>query len=101
MYATSRSGFRRLPNEAAVGDTIRIAGAARLFRSAKYVIQIREKLNYHLLQVGFGITDFRGEPRVEGGDDPIFMERTFIADRGNMQDLVRSTIIENLGGFAD
>ncbi|MCC9307694.1 phage portal protein [Kitasatospora sp. RB6PN24] len=93
-----------------------------------------EKLNYHLLQVGFGITDWHlefgeidyrdskvveeiretrlrngaytlnrwraeiGEPPVEGGDDAIFMERTFIADWANMGDLAKSFIIKNLGG---
>ncbi|MET7550812.1 recombinase family protein [Streptomyces sp. NPDC005500] len=44
MYAVNRSGFRRLLDEAAVGDAIRIADAARLFRSTKDVIQIREVL---------------------------------------------------------
>lgn len=44
VYAISRSGFRRLLDEAAVGDTIRIADAARLLRSTKDVIQIREVL---------------------------------------------------------
>lgn len=98
---------------------------------------ILEKLNYHLLQVGFGITDWHlefteidyrdsllveeirekrlhngaytlnrwraeiGEPPVEGGDDPIFMERTFVADWANMQDLAKSFIAKNLGSAAD
>ncbi|WP_371674206.1 recombinase family protein [Streptomyces sp. NBC_00289] len=44
VYAVNRSGFRRLLDEAAVGDTIRIADAAWLFRSTKDVIQIREVL---------------------------------------------------------
>ncbi|GAA3779470.1 recombinase family protein [Streptomyces chiangmaiensis] len=44
VYAINRSGFRRLLNEAAVGDIIRVADAARLFRSTKDVIQIREVL---------------------------------------------------------
>ncbi|MET7305443.1 recombinase family protein [Embleya sp. NPDC005575] len=44
VYAVARAGFRRLLDEAAVGDTIRIADAARLFRSTKDVIQIREAL---------------------------------------------------------
>lgn len=98
---------------------------------------ILEKLNYHLLLMGFGIEDWHlefqeidyrdskvveeiremrlrsgaytlnrwraeiGEPPVEGGDDPIFMERTFVADWGNMQDLAKSFIVKNLGGLAD
>lgn len=98
---------------------------------------ILEKLNYHLLLQGFGITDWHlefqeidfrdskvveeiremrlragaytlnrwraeiGEPPVDGGDDPIFMERTFIADWGNMQDLAKSFIVKNLGGLTD
>jgi len=98
---------------------------------------ILEKLNYHLLQVGFGIIDWHlefmeidfrdsmvvedirekrlhngaytlnrwraeiGEPPVEGGDDPIFMERTFVADWANMQDLAKSFIAKNLGAAAN
>ncbi|MFD6864361.1 recombinase family protein [Streptomyces diastaticus] len=46
MHAVNRSGFRKLLDEAAVGDTIRNAGAARLFRSTKDVIQIREGLQW-------------------------------------------------------
>ncbi|WP_322779455.1 recombinase family protein [Frankia sp. Cas4] len=44
VYAVDRAAFRRLLDEAAVGDTLRIADAARLFRSTKDVIQIREVL---------------------------------------------------------
>ncbi|EDX20933.1 MULTISPECIES: recombinase family protein [Streptomyces] len=44
VYAINRSGFRELLDDAAVGDTIRIADAVRLFRSTKDVIQIREVL---------------------------------------------------------
>ncbi|MFF0516515.1 recombinase family protein [Streptomyces sp. NPDC004250] len=44
VYANNRSGFRRLLDESAVGDTIRIADAARLFRSPKDAIQSREVL---------------------------------------------------------
>ncbi|MFG2754930.1 recombinase family protein [Streptomyces wuyuanensis] len=41
VYATDRAGFRALLDEAAVGDTIRIADSARLFRSTKDVIRLR------------------------------------------------------------
>ncbi|RCH70450.1 phage portal protein [Streptomyces sp. SDr-06] len=97
---------------------------------------ILEKLNFHLLQLGFGITDWHlefeeidfrdskivediretrlrngaytlnrwraeiGEPPVDGGDDAIFMERTFIADWSNMGDLAKSFITKNLGSQA-
>ncbi|MBD0743587.1 hypothetical protein BG418_18615 [Streptomyces sp. CBMA152] len=97
---------------------------------------ILEKLNFHLLMQGFGITDWHlefeeidfrdskvveeirekrlhngaytlnrwraeiGEPPVDGGDDPIFMERTFVADWGSMQDMAKSFIIKNLGAQA-
>ncbi|MEV0690130.1 recombinase family protein [Streptomyces sp. NPDC050388] len=57
VYAANRSGFRRLLDEAAVGDTIRIAEAARLFRSTKDVIRIRgalQRRGLHLhLTVGY------------------------------------------------
>lgn len=97
---------------------------------------ILEKFNFHLLNQGFGITDWHlefaeidyrdskvveeiremrlrngaytlnryrdeiGEPPVEGGDDPIFMERTFVVDWANMGDLAKSFIIKNLGANA-
>ncbi|MFJ4428840.1 recombinase family protein [Streptomyces bobili] len=44
VYAINRSGFRRLLDEAAAGDTIRLADTARLFHSTKGVIHIREVL---------------------------------------------------------
>lgn len=44
VYAVNRAEFRRLLDDAAVGDTIRIAAAARLFRSTKDVIPIRDVL---------------------------------------------------------
>ncbi|MFF0409068.1 phage portal protein [Kitasatospora sp. NPDC004745] len=98
---------------------------------------ILEKLNYHLLQEGFGIVDWHlefaeidyrdsktveeiremrlrngaytlnryrdeiGEPPVEGGDDAIFMEKTFIAAWADMAELARSFITRNLGAGAE
>ncbi|MCY0937776.1 recombinase family protein [Streptomyces sp. H34-S4] len=42
IHAAQREGFGRLMAEAGIGDNIRIADAARLFRSVKDVIEIRE-----------------------------------------------------------
>ena len=44
VLAMDRPGFKRLLDEAAVGDTIRIADAARLFRSVADVLGIRPVL---------------------------------------------------------
>ncbi|MFD5935682.1 recombinase family protein [Streptomyces sp. NPDC060333] len=44
VLSLDRPGFRRLLDEAAVGDTIRIADAARLFRSVADIIALRPVL---------------------------------------------------------
>ncbi|MFD4050153.1 recombinase family protein [Streptomyces sp. NPDC058611] len=44
VLSLNRTGFQRLLEEAAVGDTIRIADAARLFRSVADVIALRPVL---------------------------------------------------------
>jgi putative DNA-invertase from lambdoid prophage Rac len=44
VLSLDRAGFKRLLNEAAVGDTIRIADAARLFRSVSDVLALRPVL---------------------------------------------------------
>lgn len=70
------------------------------FRDSKVVEEIREM---RLRSGAFTLNRWRaeiGEPPVEGGDDPIFMERTFIADWANMGDLAKSFIVKNLGAAA-
>ncbi|WP_328923173.1 recombinase family protein [Streptomyces griseoaurantiacus] len=44
VLSLDREGFRRLLDEAAVGDTVRIADAARLFRSVADVLALRPVL---------------------------------------------------------
>ncbi|MFD8822095.1 recombinase family protein [Streptomyces sp. NPDC059605] len=44
VLSLDRAGFKRLLDEAAVGDTIRIADAARLFRSVADIIALRPVL---------------------------------------------------------
>ncbi|WP_346342898.1 recombinase family protein [Streptomyces sp. SID5614] len=44
VLSLAREGFQRLLDEAAVGDTIRIADAARLFRSVEDIITLRPVL---------------------------------------------------------
>jgi putative DNA-invertase from lambdoid prophage Rac len=44
VHPLHRPGFRDLLDEAAVGDTVRIADAARLFRSVKDVLDVRAVL---------------------------------------------------------
>ncbi|MFC5170631.1 recombinase family protein [Streptomyces mutomycini] len=44
VLSLNRTGFKQLLDEAAVGDTIRIADAARLFRSVADIIELRPVL---------------------------------------------------------
>ncbi|NEA90174.1 recombinase family protein, partial [Streptomyces sp. SID14436] len=44
VLSVHRAGFKQLLDEAAVGDTIRIADAARLFRSVADIIALRPVL---------------------------------------------------------
>ncbi|MFL4491556.1 phage portal protein [Streptomyces sp. VTCC 41912] len=70
------------------------------YRDSKVVEEIREM---RLRAGAYSLNRWRaeiGEPPVEGGDTPIFMERTFIADWANMEDLAKSFIVKNLGAAA-
>jgi putative DNA-invertase from lambdoid prophage Rac len=44
LHPLQRPGFRSLLDAAAVGDTVRVADAARLFRSVKDVLDVRDRL---------------------------------------------------------
>ncbi|MFF1408058.1 recombinase family protein [Streptomyces sp. NPDC058294] len=44
LHPLKRPGFQRLLDEAAVGDVVRLADAARLFRSVQDVLDVRDIL---------------------------------------------------------
>lgn len=70
------------------------------YRDSKIVEEIREM---RLRAGAYTLNRWRaeiGEPPVDGGDDPIFMERTFVVDWANMEDLAKSFIVKNLGSAA-
>lgn len=91
VYAVSRSGFRRLLDEAAVGDTIRIADAARLFRSTKDVIQIREVLQRRGLHLRIATGAWSGFDLA--ADDP--QTKLFVTMLAGVLEFQRDMISEN------
>jgi DNA invertase Pin-like site-specific DNA recombinase len=91
VYAINRSGFRRLLDEAAVGDTIRIADAARLFRSTKDVIQIREALGRRGLHLQIATGAWSGFDLA--ADDP--QTKLFVTMLAGVLEFQRDMISEN------
>jgi DNA invertase Pin-like site-specific DNA recombinase len=91
VYAISRSGFCRLLDEATAGDTIRIADAARLFRSAKDVIQIREVLQRRGLHLHIATGAWSGFDLA--ADDP--QTKLFVTMLAGVLEFQRDMISEN------
>lgn len=91
VSAINRSGFRRLLDEAAVGDTIRIADAARLFRSTKDVIQIREVLQRRGLHLHIATGAWSGFDLA--ADDP--QTKLFVTMLAGVLEFQRDMISEN------
>nr|WP_083828238.1 MULTISPECIES: recombinase family protein [Protofrankia] len=91
VYAINRSGFRRLLDEAAVGDTIRIADAARLFRSTKDVIQIREVLQRRGMHLRIATGAWSGFDLA--ADDP--QTKLFVTMLAGVLEFQRDMISEN------
>ncbi|WP_260462433.1 recombinase family protein [Streptomyces sp. TRM72054] len=91
VYAINRSGFRRLLDEAAVGDVIRIADAARLFRSTKDVIQIREVLQRRGLHLRIATGAWSGFDLA--ADDP--QTKLFVTMLAGVLEFQRDMISEN------
>jgi putative DNA-invertase from lambdoid prophage Rac len=91
VYAISRSGFRQLLDEAAVGDIIRIADAARLFRSTKDVIQIREVLQRRGLHLRIATGAWSGFDLA--ADDP--QTKLFVTMLAGVLEFQRDMISEN------
>ncbi|MEU9800811.1 recombinase family protein [Streptomyces sp. NPDC051000] len=91
VYAINRSGFRRLLDEAAVGDAIRIADAARLFRSTKDVIGIREILQRRGLHLRIATGAWSGFDLA--ADDP--QTKLFVTMLAGVLEFQRDMISEN------
>jgi DNA invertase Pin-like site-specific DNA recombinase len=91
VYAINRAGFRALLDEAAVGDTIRVADAARLFRSTKDVIQIREVLQRRGLHLRIATGAWSGFDLA--ADDP--QTKLFVTMLAGVLEFQRDMISEN------
>ena len=91
VYAINRAGFRRLLDEAAVGDAIRVADAARLFRSTKDVIQIREVLQRRGLHLRIATGAWSGFDLAS--DDP--QTKLFVTMLAGVLEFQRDMISEN------
>jgi DNA invertase Pin-like site-specific DNA recombinase len=91
VYAINRAGFRRLLDESAVGDTIRVADAARLFRSTKDVIQIREVLQRRGLHLRIAAGAWSGFDLA--ADDP--QTKLFVTMLAGVLEFQRDMISEN------
>lgn len=91
VFAVDRAGFRRLLDEAAVGDTLRIADAARLFRSTKDVIQIREVLGRRGLHLHIATGAWSGFDLA--ADDP--QTKLFVTMLAGVLEFQRDMISEN------
>ncbi|MFI6056488.1 recombinase family protein [Streptomyces violascens] len=91
IYAMDRTGFRTLLDEAAVGDTLRIADAARLFRSTKDVIQIREALQRRGLHLHIATGAWSGFDLA--ADDP--QTKLFVTMLAGVLEFQRDMISEN------
>nr|WP_237500090.1 recombinase family protein [Streptomyces sp. SID8379] len=91
VYAVRRAGFRELLDESAVGDTVRIADAARLFRSTKDVIQIREVLQRRGLHLRIATGAWSGFDLA--ADDP--QTKLFVTMLAGVLEFQRDMISEN------
>ncbi|MGD6765963.1 recombinase family protein [Streptomyces sp. BH097] len=91
VYAVRRPGFRELLDESAVGDTVRIADAARLFRSTKDVIQIREVLQRRGLHLRIATGAWSGFDLA--ADDP--QTKLFVTMLAGVLEFQRDMISEN------
>ncbi|WP_413102542.1 recombinase family protein [Streptomyces sp. Inha503] len=91
IYAIRRPGFRELLDAAAIGDTVRIADAARLFRSTKDVIQIREVLQRRGLHLRIATGAWSGFDLA--ADDP--QTKLFVTMLAGVLEFQRDMISEN------
>ncbi|MFE3206100.1 recombinase family protein [Embleya sp. NPDC059237] len=91
VFAVDRPGFRALLDAAAVGDTIRIADAARLFRSTWDVLQIRDVLRRRGLHLYIATGAWSGFDLA--ADDP--QTKLFVTMLAGVLEFQRDMISEN------
>lgn len=91
IHAPRREGFRALLDEAAVGDTVRVADAARLFRSVGDVLEVRDVLRRRGLHLRVASGAWSGLDFTS--DDP--MTKLFVTMLAGVLEFQRDMISEN------
>lgn len=91
LHPRKRPGFQRLLDEAAVGDVVRLADAARLFRSVQDVLDVREVLRRRGLHLRIASGAWAGMDLTS--EDP--MTKLFVTMLAGVLEFQRDMISEN------
>lgn len=91
LHPLKRPGFLRLLDEAAVGDVVRLADAARLFRSVKDVLDVRDVLRRRGLHLRIATGTWAGMDLTS--EDP--MTKLFVTMLAGVLEFQRDMISEN------
>ncbi|WP_331767919.1 recombinase family protein [Embleya sp. NBC_00896] len=91
IHPLGRGGFRGLLDEAAVGDTVRVADAARLFHSVKDVLDVRAVLRRRGVHLRVAAGAWSGMDLT--ADDP--MTKLFVTMLAGVLEFQRDMISEN------
>ncbi|MEU3189514.1 recombinase family protein [Streptomyces sp. NPDC006992] len=91
LHPLKRPGFMQLLDEAAVGDVVRLADAARLFRSVKDVLDVRDVLRRRGLHLRIAAGAWAGMDLTS--EDP--MTKLFVTMLAGVLEFQRDMISEN------
>lgn len=91
LHPLKRPGFVRLLDDAAVGDVVRLADAARLFRSVKDVLDVRDVLQRRGLHLRIAAGAWSGMDLTS--EDP--MTKLFVTMLAGVLEFQRDMISEN------
>ncbi|MEU7261660.1 recombinase family protein [Streptomyces rimosus] len=91
LHPLKRPGFVRLLDEAAVGDVVRLADAARLFRSVQVVLDVRDVLRRRGLHLRIASGAWAGMDLTS--EDP--MTKLFVTMLAGVLEFQRDMISEN------
>ncbi|MGW3100006.1 recombinase family protein [Streptomyces sp. NPDC001102] len=91
LHPRKRPGFQRLLDEAAVGDVVRLADAARLFRSVQDVLDVRDVLRRRGLHLRIASGAWSGMDLTS--EDP--MTKLFVTMLAGVLEFQRDMISEN------
>lgn len=91
LHPLKRPGFVRLLDESAVGDVVRLADAARLFRSVKDVLDVRDVLRRRGLHLRIASGPWAGMDLTS--EDP--MTKLFVTMLAGVLEFQRDMISEN------